>query len=113
MSRVALVVDDDSAVLEVITDLLKDLGCEVIRARSGVDALATFAKDRRIELLITDINMPVFTGYELAEKAKRVRRGLKVILLSGRESDSHGFPLIRKPFSKDDLARVMKQTASL
>ena len=58
-----------------------------------MDALATLAKDWRIELLITDINMPVFTGYELAEKAKRVRRRLKVILLSGRESDSHGFPL--------------------
>jgi CheY-like chemotaxis protein len=108
MSRVALVVDDDSAVLEVITDFLKDLGCEVISARSGVDALATLAKDRRIEMLVTDINMPGFTGYELAEKAKRVREGVKVILLSGRESDSHGFPLIRKPFSKDDLARVIK-----
>ena len=113
MSRIALVVDDDSAVLEVITDLLRDLSCEVISARSGVDALATLAKNWRIEILVTDINMPGFTGYELAEKAKRVRRGLKVILLSGRESDSHGFPLIRKPFSKDDLARVMKQTASL
>ena len=113
MSRVALVVDDDSAVLEVITDLLKDLDCEVISARNGVDALATLAKDWRIEILVTDINMPGFTGYELAEKAKRVRRGLKVILLSGRESDGHGFPLIRKPFSKDDLALVMKQTASL
>ena len=78
-----------------------------------MDALATLAKDWRIELLITDINMPGFTGYELAEKAKRVRRRLKVILLSGRESDSHGFPLIRKPFSKDDLARVMEQTTSL
>ena len=113
MSRVALIVDDDSAVLEVITDLLKDLGCEVISARSGVDALATLAKDRRIEMLVTDINMPGFTGYDLAEKAKRVRGCLKVILLSGRESDSHGFPLIRKPFSKDDLARVMKQTTGL
>jgi hypothetical protein len=37
-------------------------------------------------------------GYELADQATRVRNGLQVILLSGRESDGHGFPLIRKPF---------------
>ena len=68
MSRVALVVDDDSAVLEVITDLLKDLGCEVISARNGVDALATLAKDWRIEILVTDINMPVLQATSLPRK---------------------------------------------
>ncbi len=113
MGRVALVVDDEPLVLMLIADMLDDLGCEVICAHDGTEALAALARDQRIEILITDINMPGFTGYELAEKAKRVRRGLKVILLSGRECDGHGFPLIRKPFSKDDLARVMKQTASL
>jgi two-component system cell cycle response regulator CpdR len=93
--------------------MLDDLGCEVICAANGTDALAALARDQRIEILIADINMPGLAGYELAEKAKRERRGLGVILLSGRELDSHGFPMIRKAFLEDDLRRVMKETTGL
>jgi CheY-like chemotaxis protein len=69
MSGLALVVDDDLAVLEVIADMLEDLGCEVICAPSGTDALQALVIDQRIEILITDINMPGLSGYELAEEA--------------------------------------------
>ena len=82
----------------------------MICATNGTDALALLARDKRIEILITDINMPDIAGYELAEKAKRVRYDLKPILLSGGESDSHGFPMLRKPFFQDDLRRVMRET---
>ena len=114
MSRVALVVDDDPAVLDLLAEMLKDLGCEVITALNGTDALTALANDRRrIDILISDVNMPGVVGYELAEKAKRVRKDLKVILLSGRESDSHGLPMIRKPFLQDELERVMRRTTGL
>jgi hypothetical protein len=42
-------------------------------------------------------------------EAKGVRKDLKEILLSGRESDSHGLPMIRKPFLQDELERVMRR----
>jgi len=38
--------------------------------------------------------MPGLSGYELAEVARRTRPGLQVILLSGRETDGRGFPLV-------------------
>jgi len=60
--------------------------------------------------LLTDINMPGIAGYELANRAKRLRPRVKPILVSGREMDSRGFPLLRKPFSQDDLARLMEET---
>jgi hypothetical protein len=52
-------------------------------------------------------------GYELAEKAKRLRAGLQVILLSGLETSSGDYPLVRKPFMQQDLVQVMEQTTGL
>jgi hypothetical protein len=57
--------------------------------------------------------MPGLAGYELAERAKRRRPGLQAILLSGRETEGRGLPLIRKPFLETDLRRVMSKTTGL
>ena len=110
MTHTVLVVDDDAAVLDVIACMLEDLGCEVVCAHSGVEALDMLANDGKISILITDINMPVMDGHELAERAKRLRPSLKILQLSGRERRRDAFPMISKPFSEDDLARVMQET---
>jgi CheY-like chemotaxis protein len=113
MSRVALVVDDDPAILELITGMLEELGCEVITRQDAAEALTALEQDQRIEILLTDINMPGIAGYELAKRAKQLRPRVKPILVSGRETDSHGFPLLRKPFMQRDLVRLMKETTGL
>ena len=110
MGRRVLVVDDDALVLELTASMLEELGCEVLQEHSGSDALGTIANDQSIEVLITDINMPGLSGVELAECARGFRDRLHIILLFGRESNSHEFPLIRKPFLKSDLQRVMAET---
>ena len=112
MARTVLVVDDEPMVLDVTASMLEDLGCDVVTATNGVAALDMLARDSRITILITDINMPGMSGYELAERARRSRPGLQVILLSGREA-GHGFPLIRKPFLQEDLKRTMQNTTGL
>ena len=58
MGRRVLVVDDDALVLEVTVSMLEELGCDVVQARSGKDALGIIAEDQSIEVLISDINMP-------------------------------------------------------
>jgi two-component system, cell cycle response regulator CpdR len=113
MSRTVLLVDDDPGVLDVIASMLEDLGCEVIRATSGPEALETLERDDRISILITDINMPSMDGHELAERATRLRPALKILQLSGRERRRDGFPMIRKPFAEEDLVRVMQQTTGV
>lgn len=112
MTRTVLVVDDDAGVLEVIAGMLEDLGCEAISAQSGVEALDQLRRNDRISVLITDINMPGMDGHELAELATRLRPELKVLQLSGREPRRGGFPMIRKPFSAEDLARTMEQATT-
>jgi YesN/AraC family two-component response regulator len=104
------VVDDEPLVRDGIADLLTALGCEVITAGNASEALGKLKGELRIELMITDIHMPGLNGYELAEVARRTRSGLQVILLSGRETDGRGFPLIRKPFEESDLTRALTQT---
>ena len=110
MKHTVLVVDDDADVLDVIASMLEDLGCDVLCAASGAEALKTLASKENISILITDINMPGMDGHELAERAVRIRPTLKVLQLSGRERRRDGFPMIRKPLSEDDLARVMQET---
>ena len=113
MPHRALVVDDDLLVLELIASMLEALGCDTLTARSSMDALGQLATDRSIDMLFADINMPGLSGVELAERARDFRPELRILLVSGRESDAHGFPLLRKPFSESDLRRLMAETTWL
>jgi YesN/AraC family two-component response regulator len=78
----------------------------VDRRRLG-DHAERLSTDERIEILITDINMPGMDGYELARAAVRMRKRLKVIMLSGREREG------REPFLQHDLVETMKSTTGL
>jgi CheY-like chemotaxis protein len=93
--------------------MLEELGCDTVTARSGTDALGQLSADRSIEMLFADINMPGLSGIELAQRARDFRPELRILLLSGRESDARGFRLLRKPFSESDLHRVMADTTGL
>ena len=102
-----LVVDDEALIVVLTASWLEDLGCEVETAFNGSQALTKLWNDRHIEVLITDVNMPGISGYQLAERAKEMRPELKVIMLSGAETDPHGWPLVRKPFLRSDLMRAI------
>jgi CheY-like chemotaxis protein len=106
--RTVLVVDDDPLVLNLTADTLRDLGCEVHTVASGAEALAKVKANRTITVLITDVNMPGVGGYELAERVKRERDDVKIILISGAETEGNGLPLVRKPLMDRELVRVMK-----
>jgi two-component system, cell cycle response regulator CpdR len=106
-----LVVDDEALIVLLVAGWLEDLGCEVETAINGTEALAKLNGEPHIELLITDVTMPGMSGYELAERAADMQPGLKVVLLSGAETDPHGLPLIRKPFLQRDLWRIIEAAA--
>ena len=93
--------------------MLKDLGCEVVTAASGMDALERLSENANIEILVTDLNMPGMDGYELAQRAAATRPGLQVIMLSGREIDGRGCQSSESQFLEQDLAHTMKQTTGL
>jgi CheY-like chemotaxis protein len=69
------------------------------------EALQKLDANHRIEILITDINMPGKNGYDLADAAVKMRGLLRVLLLSGGEIEGCGYPLVRKPFLQADLKK--------
>ena len=78
--------------------MLDELGCDVVTASTGRRALELLSTHQRIELLITDVNMPVMGGRKLVERAKRLWKELRVILLSRAGDRRPRIPAYSKAF---------------
>ncbi|MBX3604760.1 MAG: PAS domain S-box protein [Piscinibacter sp.] len=106
-----MLVEDDPEVRQVVQRFLDALGCRVSAYASGEDALAALA-DAEVGVLLTDIALgPGLRGTELAEQARALRPGLPVLLMSGYSSAlldaPPGWPLLRKPYSRAELALAL------
>jgi CheY-like chemotaxis protein len=77
-----LLVEDDSAVRDVVMRMLSDKGFGVLSASDAHEALRIL-ETRPVDLLFTDIIMPGMDGVQLAKEAKRLRPGLKVLFATG------------------------------
>ena len=107
MACVVLVVDDEPLLLDMLCDMLADLGCEAVCVDCPVKGLEKIAADERIAMLITDIQMPIMNGFELADRAREKRPDMPIVLMSGNVVGRPGFPVIRKPFSQPQLAEIV------
>lgn len=111
MPKVVLVVDDEPSILELTSDMLADLGYEVLSADSGANALLRLAEDPRIGLLLTDVQMPGMSGYQLAEKVRERWPDLRIVVMSGTDLAGKGYSVVRKPFSQPQLERIVASHA--
>jgi PAS domain S-box-containing protein len=107
-----LVVEDDAEVREVTLATLESLGYRASVVGNGPEALAVLRRDGGIDLLFTDIVMPLgMSGVELARRAVAIRPGLKVLLTTGyagpQTSASGEFPMLPKPFRPTELGRAL------
>ena len=82
-----LVVDDDPASVELVTYFLKSLGYRVATAPDGNRAL-NIGLDGDIELVILDVHMPVYDGFEVLTmlRERHIARPVKVLALTGDTS---------------------------
>ena len=105
-----LVVDDDALVLLNTAAMLEDLGHVVHQATSGAEALALLGT-QEVNLLLTDYAMPQMNGSELAEKVRKNRPDLPILLATGfaeiEDSAVPHLPRLAKPFTQADLARAI------
>jgi len=79
-----LLVDDDAAVVTVLSQTLEELGYRVTAFTSSRKALHAFAEQpTQFDLLITDQVMPDLTGLELAQAVTQVRANVPILVISG------------------------------
>ncbi|VUF15935.1 Sensor histidine kinase TmoS [Methylobacterium dankookense] len=113
--RRVLVVEDNVEVGRFATQTLQDLGYVTTWAANADEALACLEADPAgFDVVFTDVVMPRMNGVELAREIRRRRPGLPVVLASGyshvlAEEGHHGFELLQKPYSVEDLSRVLRQ----
>ena len=117
--KTILVVDDDTIILELTARFLENLSIKpiVLTAENGVEAMAVL-KSTKVDLVLTDLGMPVMDGFALLKDISHKHPYIKTIAMTGLQSaDIHEeirFLGVRhcleKPFSLQDLKRRIIQT---
>ena len=108
VQKTVLVVDDDESVLRFVTRLLTLSDYNVLSACTGVDALQQSRNYRpEIDLLLSDFQMPVMNGLDLAAQLSLERPQIKVLIMSGFSGSLPGIDkewhFVPKPFAAAEL----------
>ncbi|MDN4166124.1 response regulator [Cytophagales bacterium LB-30] len=118
MRKTIMTVDDSESILAVVSTTLEE-EYDVITVSGGKEALEQLEKGINIDLIITDLNMPLVDGIEVIKKARSISQySLKPILmlttesqaqkkLEAKEAGATGW--IVKPFEPEKLKEVVKK----
>lgn len=117
MIRIAII-EDEKILLEDLEENVdwETLGVEVVfTERNGINALRHFQKEP-VDIVLTDIRMPVMSGIEMAKKLKDIDPTIQIIFLTGYEDTEYmkaaihleAVSYISKPFLEDELLESIK-----
>ena len=112
-----LIVEDEVLILSLARMEFEDAGFEVATASDSGSALAMIESDAVIDLLFTDIRMPgPCDGWALAQRARQVRQGLRVIYATGFSADTpqlvEGGVLVIKPYMLEKIIEVARELST-
>jgi PAS domain S-box-containing protein len=113
-----LVIEDEPVVRSLIVEVVGDLGFAALEATDGPSGLEVLQSSQRIDLLITDVGLPGLNGRQVADAARLLRPGLKVIFMTGYAENAAsaqgflepGMTMVTKPFAMDVLAAKIRAT---
>jgi two-component system cell cycle response regulator CpdR len=113
-----LIIEDDETFCQFLSVILQNRGNEVVSSMDGVDGYEK-ASAYPYDLFIFDVRTPGLLGTEIAEVLKQKNPGAKVILISAfaddrlrQAAEKLQAQLLSKPFSADDLFRVIDRVGS-
>jgi signal transduction histidine kinase/CheY-like chemotaxis protein len=113
-----LMVEDDDSVSAMVAEMLSDLGYDVTRVASAQEALTRLADNAAaVDIVFSDIIMPGgMSGIDLAREVQRRRPDLPILLTTGygghEELDAHSFPVLRKPYNREELGAALARVVS-
>jgi len=98
-SKAILLIDDEPMVNDICEMMLKKLGHQVLKAHSGSEGIKIFEVNKnRIELIISDFNMPGMNGQEVVNTIRLMDPGVKVLLSSGGMGDAKEEEILLRGF---------------
>lgn len=117
-----LVIEDDAEFLDLICDLLDDMGVRTVVARDGREGLRTFDSDP-CDAVITDIQMPDVQGNEVVRALRGHDESLPIIAISGggrarnmeflgAAGDQGADHIVEKPFDVDEFCGLVRRVLS-
>ncbi len=121
-SETILIVEDEQALLALISRLLERLGYTVLAAPTPSDAMRTAAEHPGdIDLLITDVIMPEMNGLEMRQRLLEIRPEMKSVFMSGYTADiiagngvvDEGIHFLAKPFTLAEIAAKVRTALSV
>jgi CheY-like chemotaxis protein len=109
-----LFVEDDFEARDTVAAILRGHGFGVLVASDGYSALRLLF-EHRVDLMFADVRLPGLSGFELAEKAKVLRPGLRILYTSGwderpedRARQRYG-KVLRKPLRADEFVMEIRR----
>ena len=117
MSRTALVVDDSPTMRQMVALTLTNAGFQVVEAEHGKDAVAKVAGGRKMDIVVTDLNMPEMDGISLIKELRKMAafKFTPILMLTtesaqdkkqaGKEAGATGW--IVKPFNPELMLKVI------
>ena len=118
MSRTILAVDDSPSALQLVRLTLAGAGYAVVQANNGAEGLAK-ARSAAIDMVLTDLNMPVMTGIQMIREIRKLAscKGVPIIFLTTEsapglkaEAKAAGATAwITKPFQQDQLLALTRK----
>jgi len=112
----ALIIDDDKAVREVLSEILEGNGYSVDLATSGKEGLA-LAERKDYAVVITDLGMPGMSGRDVAKAVNTLKPAIPIFLITGWDVELQPTELIEwgvtgvitKPFTKSNILAQIKR----
>ncbi len=112
IDRTILIADDEEGVLDVLAEIVTDVGGEPLLARTGAEAVELFLRHRP-RVVLTDLRIPDLDGLEVARRVRDVDPQVAVFIVTGHADLSSAIEAVRrgaydyipKPFDVEDLSR--------